>query len=188
MRCPKENTTEMIPSQLAAGLAVQCCPSCEGNWLSAQSYQRWQALNGSLEAIPTEVLPLMLEIPFQPAPLDGKAGLCPECGTYLKRSRLNLKTASFYIERCPLCEGLWCDQGEWAVFEALGLHIQIPIVFQSDWQARIRKLEQLERQRLAVVEKLGSDIASRIFELGDLLKSHPHGDFGVAYSMRKFEQ
>ncbi len=52
----------------------------------------------------------------------------------------------------------------------------------------MRVLEQTERQRLAVIEKLGPEIASRVFELGDLLKEHPHGDFGVAYLMRKFEK
>lgn len=188
MRCPKETTTEMVPGLLTDGLAVQCCPSCNGNWLSAQSYQRWQDLNAGLDAIPAEVLPLTLETSFQPAPLDSRAGLCPECGAYLKRSRVNLQTASFYIERCPLCSGLWCDRGEWKIFQALGLHIQIPIVFQPEWQAHVRKLEQIERQRIAVIDKLGIDIASRIFELGDLLKQHPQGDLGVAYLMRKFDQ
>jgi Zn-finger nucleic acid-binding protein len=188
MRCPKDITTTMAPKELAAGLTAQCCPDCHGNWLSSQNYQRWQALNAGLEAIPKTVLPLTLDTDFQPAPLDGRAGLCPECGTYLKRSRLNLRKTSFYVERCPLCEGLWCDRGEWEVFEALGLHVQIAMVFQPDWQANIRKLEQVERQRMAVVEKLGPELANRIFEIGDSLKAHPNGDFGIAYLMRRFEQ
>jgi Zn-finger nucleic acid-binding protein len=187
LRCPKETNTELVPTQLADGLSVKCCNSCEGNWIALSDYQRWQALNAGLEAIPEEVVPLRLDNGFTPAPLDGKAGLCPECGTYLKRSRLNLKQASFYVERCPLCSGLWCDRGEWQVFEALGLHVQIPIVFTPEWQSRVRVLEQTERQRLAVIEKLGPDIANRVFELADLLKSHPQGDFGVAYLMRKFD-
>jgi Zn-finger nucleic acid-binding protein len=187
VRCPKE-TVEMVPGELTEGLLAECCSSCQGHWLPAQNYQRWQATHAGLEAIPKAVLPLTLETDFQPAPLDGKAGLCPNCGTFLKRSRLNLRKSSFYIEICPLCNGLWCDRGEWQVFEALGLHIQIPIVFQLDWQAQVRKLEQVERQRMAVIEKLGPDIASRLFELGELLKAHPQGDLGVAYLMRKFEK
>ena len=188
MRCPKETTVEMEPGELTENLPVQCCASCQGNWLSAQNYQRWQALNAGLEAIPKEVLPLTLETDYRPAPLDGRAGLCPECGTYLKRSRLNLKTGSFYVERCPICNGLWCDKGEWEIFEALGLHIQIPIVFQPEWQATIRGLEKVEKQRLAVVEKLGPEISERVFELSELLKGHPHGDFGVGYLMRKLNE
>lgn len=188
MRCPKESTTELVPNSLAENLAVQCCPSCQGNWLPFHSYQHWQSLNAGLEAIPDEVLPLLLETDYRPTPLDGRAGLCPECGAYLKRSRLNLKDSSFYVERCPLCSGLWCDRGEWEIFKALGLHIQIPIVFKPDWQANVRSLEQAERHRLATIEKLGPTLASRVFELGDLLKAHPHGDFGVAYLMRKFDK
>lgn len=188
VRCPKETTVELVPAQLTEGLAVHRCTSCAGNWLPKPNYQRWQAINAGLEAMPEEVLPLAFDSDFRVAPLDGRAGLCPECGTYLKRSRLNLKQTAFYVERCPICDGLWCDRGEWEVFESLGLHIQIPIVFTPDWQARVRVLEQKERQRLAVVEKLGEDIATRVFELGNLLEGHPHGDFAVAYLMRKFDK
>jgi len=188
VRCPKETTTELVSGELTEGLASHCCPDCQGNWLPFASYQRWQASNAGLEAIPDDVLPLALETDYTPAPLDGRAGLCPECGTYLKRSRLNLKSGSFYVERCPLCSGLWCDRGEWEIFEALGLHVQIPIVFKPDWQSNVRVLEQVERQRLAVIEKLGPEIAQKIFELGEQLKDHPHGDFGVAYLMRKFDK
>jgi Zn-finger nucleic acid-binding protein len=187
VRCPKE-AVEMELGQLTEGLSVNYCSSCHGHWLPAVNYQRWQSMNAGIDAIPEPVLPLSLETTFQPAPLDGKAGLCPDCGTFLKRSRLNLKKHSFYVELCPVCNGIWCDQGEWAVFEALGLHIQIPIVFQLEWQSQVRKLEQVERERMAVIEKLGPEIASRIFELGDLLQRHPQGDFGVAYLMRKFEK
>lgn len=188
MRCPKETTVELTADELTQDLPVKRCPHCEGNWLSAQNYQRWQALNAGLEAVPAPVLPLALETDYKPAPLDGRAGLCPECGTYLKRSRINLKTGSFYVERCAVCDGLWCDKGEWRVLESLGLHVQIPIVFQPEWQASVKALEKVERQRLAVVEKLGPEIAARVFELSKLLKGHPHGDFGVGYLMRKLNE
>ncbi|MGB3787052.1 MAG: zf-TFIIB domain-containing protein [Phormidesmis sp.] len=188
MRCPKETEIELSPGVLADGLEVKRCASCEGNWLPKFNYQRWQAVNAGLEAVPDEVLPLQLESEFTTAPLDGRAGLCPECGAYLKRARVNLKQASFYVERCPICEGLWCDRGEWQVFEALGLHVQIPVVFSPDWQARVRVMEQVERQRLAVVEKVGPEIAQQVFDLGKQLKGHPHGDFAVAYLMRQFNR
>ena len=196
MHCPKEPTIELSPGQLTAGLNVQCCSSCGGSWLPKFHYQHWQALNAGLEAIPEPVLPLTLEMEYEVAPLAGRAGLCPECGTYLKRSRINLKNTSFYVERCPVCSGLWCDlpleglrhRGEWEVFEALGIHIQIPIVFSPDWQAQVREMEQVEKQRLALVEKLGEDVANRVVELGALIEKHPHGDFAVAYLMRKFNK
>ena len=188
MRCPKETEIELSTGVLTEGLEVKCCSSCEGNWLPKFNYQRWQADNAGLEAIPAEVLPLKLESEFKSAPLDGQAGLCPECGAYLKRARVNLKQSSFYVERCPICEGLWCDKGEWAVFVALGLHIQIPVVFNLEWQSRVRAMEQIERQRLAVVEKVGPEIAQQVFELSEQIQGHPHGDFAVAYLMRQFNR
>ncbi len=188
MRCPKETEIELSASVLTKGLEAKRCPSCDGNWLPKLNYQRWQAINAGLEAIPDKVLPLALESDFTTAPLDGRAGLCPECGAYLKRARVNLKQTLFYVERCPICEGLWCDKGEWKVFEALGLHIQIPVVFNPEWQSRVRVMEQIERQRLAVVEKVGPEIARQVFNLGEQLKEHPHGDFAVAYLMRQFNK
>ena len=186
MRCPKENTAELSPAKLKDTLDVQRCSSCQGNWLPKLNYQIWQSQGAGLEAIPPEVLPMALDADYQSAPLDGQAGLCPECGTYLKRSRITLKNSAFYVERCPICEGVWCDRGEWEVLEALGLHIQLPIVFSTEWQARVRVLEQEERERIAITQKLGPDIADKVFELGNLLTGHAHGDFAVAYLMRKF--
>ena len=188
MRCPKETEIELTTGNLSDELPVHCCPSCKGNWLPTAHYQRWQAMNAGLEAIPDLVVPMTLDSDYKPAPLDGRAGLCPECGTYLKRSRINLRDASFYVERCPICEGFWCDRGEWKILEALGLHIQIPVVFNPEWQAQVRVGEQDERQKLAVIDKLGPDIAKCVFELGDILAQHPQGDFAVAYLMRKFEK
>ncbi|MGB3768056.1 MAG: zf-TFIIB domain-containing protein [Phormidesmis sp.] len=188
MHCPKEPNEDLNPTELIKDLTVHRCGHCDGNWLPSAHYQRWQAMNAGLNAVPEEALPLALETDYQPALLDGQAGLCPECGTYLKRSRIDLRKSSFYIERCPICEGLWCDRGEWEILESLGLHVQIPVVFAPDWQARIRVLEKVERQRMAVVDKLGPEIAARIFELADMLKGHRHGDFAVGYLMRKFNE
>jgi hypothetical protein len=39
-----------------------------------------------------------------------------------------------------------------------------------------------------MIEKLGPEMAHRIFELGEMLIGHPHGDFAVAYLMRKFNK
>ena len=96
MHCPKEPDEDLSPVELTKDLAVHRCGRCAGNWLPAAHYQRWQAINAGLNAVPDETLPLALETDYQPVVLDGQAGLCPECGTYLKRSRINLRKSSFY--------------------------------------------------------------------------------------------
>ena len=41
---------------------------------------------------------------------------------------------------------------------------------------------------IAIAEKLGDDLADKVFEIATLLKQHPSGDFGVAYLMRRLEK
>jgi Zn-finger nucleic acid-binding protein len=134
------------------------------------------------------VLPLSLSTSFQPAALDNRAALCLDCRSYLVRGRITLPQGAFYVERCPNCNGIWCDGGEWEVLQQLDLQAHINYIFSADWQAQVRELEHTEREKLATIDKLGPDVAQRVFELADLLEQHPNGDFGVAYLMRRVDQ
>ncbi|WP_225889303.1 hypothetical protein [Halomicronema hongdechloris] len=88
----------------------------------------------------------------------------------------------------PQLRGIWCDRGEWDVLQRLGLDTHIEDIFSGDWQAQMRALEQADRERQALREKMGPELAAQIFELADRLEQHPNGDFGVAYLMRRFEE
>lgn len=184
MQCPKEKHVEMVDDVLAEGLAVQHCPECEGMWLSSEKYRLWQSLQGVGAAM---VLPKTLSVSYTPSLLDSRGALCPECHCYLARAKVSLK-APFYVERCVNCGGIWCDRGEWETLQVMGIHTVIDQLFLSEWQARIKELEAAERERRATIEKLGEDLAHRVFELAELLENHPNGDFGVAYLMRRFDQ
>jgi Zn-finger nucleic acid-binding protein len=188
-QCPKEGQINLQTGQLALGLMAQCCPSCQGAWIPAEDYANWRSQRPPAEdPQAVAVLPLSFGLPFQVSALDNRAALCPDCRHYLVRGRITLRHSAFYVERCPNCQGIWCDQGEWPVLEKLGLSTQIENIFSADWQAQVRLLEQSEREKMATVEKLGPEVAQKIFELADLLEAHPNGDFGVAYLMRRFEQ
>lgn len=132
-------------------------------------------------------MPKTLDVDYVQSPFDTKAALCPECNCYLARARVGLKTP-FYVERCPNCHGIWCDRGEWDVLEKLGLHTAIEQLFSSEWQARVKEREYAARERQATIDKLGEDLAEKVFELAELLEGHPNGDFGVAYLMRRFDK
>ncbi|MBE9138095.1 zf-TFIIB domain-containing protein [Nodosilinea sp. LEGE 07088] len=188
-QCPKEGDIDLQDSQLEPGLVTNACPSCGGAWIPPEHYVTWQRSQVDPDApIRVSVLPLTLDTAFKPAALDNRAALCPDCRSYLVRGRINLRAGSFYVERCPNCGGIWCDAGEWEVLHQLELHTHIDYIFGADWQAQVRELEHSERERLATIDKLGPEIAQRIFELADLLEQHPNGDFGVAYLMRRVDQ
>jgi hypothetical protein len=70
----------------------------------------------------------------------------------------------------------------------LGWHGAIPLLFTPEWQARVRKYELEDQERLAIIDKLGNELAQQVFQLASVLEKHPNGDFAVAYLMRRFEQ
>jgi len=182
--CPKDKQVSLVETVLNHGLSVLRCPNCEGHWLPGEAYQTWQQQQP--EAI-QNAAPTLMNVPFEPSPTDTQAALCPECNHYLSRAKVGQRY-SFYVERCSNCGGIWCDRGEWEVLKKMGLHGSIQQVFSADWKNRIKQLEYSNRERQATIEKLGEDIAARVFELAELLEKHPNGDFGVAYLMRRFDQ
>ncbi|MBE9039314.1 zf-TFIIB domain-containing protein [Oscillatoriales cyanobacterium LEGE 11467] len=186
MRCPKDNNSTLIDRTLDGGLAVQYCPSTEGQWIRDQEYRAWLE-NQNAEPDATLVAQRLTSLEFDPAAEDLKAALCPECGHYLTRAKV-MTRKSFFVERCGKCGGIWCDRGEWEALQMLGLHTRLDELFSGEWQTLVRERQQSDRQREATIDKLGSDLAGRIFDLAEALKAHPNGDFGVAYLMQQFNK
>lgn len=184
MECPKDRGVELIDFVLSGGLAVKHCPTCTGNWLALDGYTLWQQQQPD---VTVETLPVQVDLPYTPSLLDSRTALCPNCRGFLSRARVG-SANPFYVERCPQCGGMWCDRGEWEVLQALGLHTIIDRLFSSDWQSRMREREFVTRERLALIDKLGSDLARQIFDLAEQLEKHPNGDFGVAYLMRRLDK
>ena len=189
MFCPKHPQESLIAGQLIDGLNASSCPTCSGSWVMSEDYQAWQTTQADLSVqLNSLTVPINRDVDYQPSRYDTRAGLCPSCGFYLVRVRVNLKQVAFFIERCPACKGIWFDDGEWTVLEELGLNAYIPVLFTDEWQSHVRTAEVELRERVATAEKLGPEIAEKLFELAALLEDHPNGDFGVAYLMRRFEK
>lgn len=183
MQCPKCKKATLVDGVLDDKFAVKYCQDCKGTWIPASEYETWQARqarNPVVAQVPSETL----DVDFIQSPFDTKAALCPECQRYLSRAKVNLKTP-FYVERCMQCRGIWCDYGEWDALERLGLHTTIERMFTNEWQTRTRERQYFDKERQATIEKLGSELAMRVFELAEALEKHPNGDFGVAYLMRR---
>lgn len=187
VRCPKDWSVSLVDGTLSDKLAVKHCPDCQGNWISATDYEAYVASQPPKSAESKFQAKSTTDINFVPSPGDHRAALCPECQHYLTRAKVFYKRA-FYVERCTHCGGIWCDKGEWEVLEKLGLHTNVEQMFSLEWQSRVRELEYAEKERQATMEKLGSEVASKVFELAEVLEKHPNGDFGVAYLMRRFNK
>ena len=186
MKSPKCDL-ELEDAVLNDIIPVKYCPKSEGFWISAKDYEAWLSSLPVWYA-PEETLPYYNQFEdFVPSLFDGKAGLCPECGTYLSRCRINIKQP-FYIERCMSCGGIWFDNSEeWNILEELGLHTKINEIFSSQWQAKVREHQQEMINRETVIDKLGEEIAEYIFQLTDILETYPQADCAATYMLRRFE-
>lgn len=183
MKCPKCSKEELADSVLADGLAVKTCEACKGSWIASEDYETWQTKQPQQKVTPEE-LGEKLNIEFGQSPLDTRAALCPECGRYLSRAKVKLKTP-FFVDRCQQCGGIWCDYGEWDILTQLGLHTSIEQLFERKWQTEIEQQKLLNSERQAMIEKMGETVAKQVFEIAEVLSQHPNGDFALAYLMRK---
>ncbi|MDX1978336.1 MAG: zf-TFIIB domain-containing protein [Pseudanabaenaceae cyanobacterium bins.68] len=183
MRCPKHKDMELELVELSDQTPrAYTCACCEGKWIAADDYQAWQ----KGEDLQQPVFLPDAEMEYVPSDLDVKGGLCPECGSYLTRLKVfyTLKR-SFYLERCAACGGFWCDRGEWQVLQQLGQDRQLPQLFSTRWQILVREQQKIELERQMVVDKLGEELATQLFDLIGNLADHPQGEFAVNYLSRQ---
>jgi Zn-finger nucleic acid-binding protein len=185
VQCPKCKHPDLHSQTKVKGLKVQECPSCEGLWINCDEYENWQVK----QPPPTEEKwqAQTTDHNFSGSEYDAKAALCPECRRYLSRAKIPVEPP-FYVERCPQCNGIWCDGGEWEILEKMDLHYHLEKLFSSEWQIKVREYQQSQKERKALIDKMGFELANQIFDLAAILQNHPSGDFGVAYLMRQVSE
>lgn len=177
--CPKHQEFNLEKSMLAGEIPTHCCPHCYGHWINSQDYENWQCQKG--RQLPSldqglDNIDLEREISVD----DKKAGLCPECQCYLNRAKVPIKTP-FFVESCASCNGIWLDNGEWEILTQLGLELGIKNLFLRGWQANFREIQKAQHERDILIQKLGTELAEKLFELADLLENHCEGEIGIAY-------
>jgi Zn-finger nucleic acid-binding protein len=185
MQCPKCRS-ELANGILGDLLLTKHCQECLGDWISGHNYQTWKSERPAIPSNP-DVLAQNYHLDYDPSPFDAKAASCPDCGRIMARGKITLRQP-FYIEHCQSCGGIWCDRGEWDVLEKLQLHMNIAQIFSGMWQSQVRASHMQELERQAVIDKVGVEMAQRVFELADVLIEHPDGDFAAAYLMRRFQR
>jgi Zn-finger nucleic acid-binding protein len=185
MDCPKCRS-ELANGILSDLLLTKHCPECDGEWIPGRMYQAWRSERPAIVSSHDAILK-NYDLHYSPSPYDAKAANCPECRSIMARGKISLKQP-FYVEHCLACGGIWCDRGEWDVLERLQLHTNIIQIFSSGWQAQARASHMNALERQAVIDKVGVEMAQRVFDLADILIKHPNGDFAAAYLMRRFDR
>ena len=180
MDCPKCKDVELKDRDLGSGLTSYHCSTCSGDWLSGERYQMWQDTQEQPTSVNTT---LQIETAYKPSDTDNRAAFCPECRRYLSRVKIPLETP-FYLERCPECNGFWCDREEWDVLQQLSLDKSLEHIFTSEWQHQVRDQQHSVSERQALIGKLGNDLATEVFALGKKLAAERDGDYAEGTTLR----
>jgi len=174
MNCPAcESTRSLTIAELAPGLSSYQCPNCLGNWVRLEQYTRWRERAPNPEATPLSSTATAAEPP-------AKLRRCPDCSYTLARYRV-ASDATFVLDRCRKCHGVWFDRDEWQLVEARGLALRLADVFSDEWQRDIRQKEQAASIERMFEQRLGSEELARAREARDWINGHPKKSELLAY-------
>lgn len=186
LSCPKHQEFNLEKSMLAGEIPTHCCPHCHGHWINSQDYEDWQTQKGrqllSLDQV-LDNIDLEMEISVD----DKKAGFCPECQCYLTRAKVPI-TTPFFVESCASCNGIWLDHGEWEILRQLGLELEIKKLFLRGWQATLRDKQKAKNEQAVIIQKLGPELAEKLFEIANLLETYDDEEVGIAYLINRINQ
>ena len=124
-RTPLERATLLVGEDGASDLRGFRCPRDGGVFLPSDLYFAWRERHAEGDT------------GFAPRPKDvvdvHKPKLCPQDGHIMLRHHLE-PAASFWIDRCGVCGGVWFDPQEWEATVAAGLHEHLPLLVSDAWQ------------------------------------------------------
>ncbi len=179
--CPKCRTGSLRELQSAASIAglvglPQRCSRCRGFWVKVSSITALQE-SGALSSIDDDVVR---------SESDQRTGLCPGGHGILARAKASW-TRPFYVERCLACAGIWLDAGEWKRLSAEHLLEHLDDLWLPTWRKQMQRAHSAQQLQGMLVERLGSDLMSRIDALANELALHEDADLGFSVFRERFE-
>ena len=101
---------EELAVERSSGVAVMCCPECEGLWVQRQrlgvileGHMRRFAANRGGEIVRRKRI--------NPREVETVRRICPECGRAM--AKLNYAyNSNVIVDQCDTCHGIWLDKGE----------------------------------------------------------------------------
>jgi Zn-finger nucleic acid-binding protein len=178
MKCPVCKTEELNFSTLESNLSSRHCNKCGGNWIPSFEYWKWR--EDHKDGMPET--PMKQAIPPNPVTSALIAKLCPECNRILIKFRVG-HGASFSIDRCGHCGGVWLDTDEWEALKARGLHDDVYLILTTSWQEQVRSQESRRAQEEIYRRKFGDEAFNALQRMKAWIDAHPRKQEILAYLM-----
>lgn len=151
--CPKCRDVELIHPEGRASRLLRC-PKCRGTWVPKDEAR--------LEAVATL---LDGDSTIRPGHAgDGRTGLCPLGHGILIRARVDADPG-FFLERCPVCHGIWFDKGEWSALGQAHLLEHLDELWDPAFRHRLRGEPSEQEAR----EMLQRDLGPKVFDALEVL-------------------
>lgn len=174
MKCPVCRTGLEFQEIADSGLPVHRCPSCQGQFLSANEYLRWVRARG-------QDLPATQAVDAELPTWDSQdLKVCPACAHAMLRYRV-IAHAPFHLDRCGHCNGVWLDKDEWDALAARNLHDNIHEFFTQAWQIRLRAEEARAALDRLYLQKFGEDDYAQAKQVREWLSEHPRRGMLLAF-------
>ncbi|HEV2663566.1 MAG TPA: zf-TFIIB domain-containing protein, partial [Blastocatellia bacterium] len=119
-----------------------------------------------------------------PNPVTGAliAKLCPECNKILIKYSVG-HGASFSLDQCGNCGGVWFDKDEWEALKARDLHEDVYVIFTAPWQDQVRSQESRRAEEELYRKKFGDEVFNEIQRMKAWIDAHPRKHEILAYLM-----
>ena len=157
-------------------LPAHRCLRGHGLWLSADEYFAWNNAHVTTHDLEPDQ---KFELPY-PISDNNKALTCPDCRRFLRRYQV-WPNATFYLDRCSHCYGVWFDENEWQTLEAQDLHKKLHLFFSDQWQEILQSTEMKKRFKQMYLDRFGEVDYEKIKQLREWFHTHPQGFSLLAY-------
>ncbi|MDY7014910.1 MAG: zf-TFIIB domain-containing protein [Cyanobacteriota bacterium] len=108
MTCPK--CSEPLEQTTYAEIEVDRCMRCAGIWFDSLEAEMLKTIQGS-ESLDVGAIDTNSQLDARDRDL-----LCPRCRVPMLRM-LDIDRHKIWYERCPKCQGMWLDAGEFKQFK-----------------------------------------------------------------------
>ncbi|WP_053227981.1 zf-TFIIB domain-containing protein [Spirochaeta cellobiosiphila] len=171
MKCPNCSSFESKHIELDNSLEAYCCSECKGVWIPSRNYIKFVSQNNfSYEGLDENIFSLIF------SDKDSQnAKVCPDCGKAVVSSKAGFG-ASFYVDRCDNCFGIWLDENEWEKLKEKGLHTAIYYMFSSSWKHKVRKQTQMEIKVQSIKDNFEPEQAQKILDFMNWLVNQEDKD------------
>ena len=175
MQSPLDKRATLVRCEISPGLPALKCPGTGGLWINGKEYWNWLRNQPSFPNLQqsTEGCDIYVED-------TDRVVISPASGRLMKKFRVG-KGLGFRIDFDSATGGFWLDKDEYDALQERGLHDELHLICDDDYQKKLRAHDRAESRRERLACALGNDGKNRVESLAAWAAEHPDTELIRAY-------